>query len=127
MVWPEHFKRAALVSLLMVLACKEFELPTGTSTPPPQGTGGIGGYVFAGSDGNCLVGARIELVDGPRAGEAIQQTACPFGDAYGYYFRDLALNTRVTFRASAPGYKTAEFNALPQIQVRQTNFILNKE
>jgi len=129
MVWPQLFKRAAFVSLLIASACSRgFELPTNPPpTPPSQSTGGIGGYIFAGSVGNCLVGARVELVDGPRAGEAIQQRDCPFGDAYGYYFQDLPLNTRVTFRASAPGYKTAVNNAYPETQVRQTNFTLNKE
>jgi hypothetical protein len=126
MVWPQLFKRAAFVSLLIAMGCnKDFELPT--NPPPPQGTGGIGGYIFAGTDGNCLVGARVELVDGPRAGEVIQQSDCPFGDGYGYYFQNLPLNTRVTFRASAPGYKTAVNNAYPQIRVGQTNFILNRE
>lgn len=72
---------------------KNMNLPTAPSPPtqpPPSQVGGIGGYVFGEADGSCLVPARVEVLDGPRAGQAVQQADCPFGDAYGYDFRDLA-------------------------------------
>ena len=80
-------------------------LPTSPSEPPPttsSAVGGIGGYI-TGSKG-CVV----EVLDGSRAGEAVVQKDCPYGDAYGYSLNDLPLNEQVTIRASAPGYKPAQ-------------------
>ena len=125
--------RTACVLLAMSFAAcsRNVELPTGptTSTEPPSSStvGGIGGYVFAVSDGACLVGARVEVADGPKAGEALVQKDCPFGDAYGYSFNDLPINTLMTIRASAPGYKPVERQMNASVQVGQSNFILPKE
>jgi hypothetical protein len=92
-----------------------------------SGTGGIGGYVFAVADGNCLIGARVEIVGGPGKGSAVQQNDCPFGDLYGYMFWGLPVNQAVTLRVSAPGYKAIEVGRYAASKVFQTNFILNRE
>lgn len=122
---------AILLVVAALIACeKNMNLPTAPSPPtqpPSSQVGGIGGYVFGEADGSCLVPARVEVLDGPRAGEAVQQTDCPFGDAYGYDFRDLPLGQKMTIRASAPGYKSVDKQLYAAVQVYQTNFILMKE
>lgn len=128
------FKQLAILLVVATsIACeKNMNSPTAplppTQNPPAVGgIGGIGGYVFGQADGSCLVPARVEVLDGPRAGEAVQQTDCPFGDAYGYMFRDLPMGQKITIRASAPGYKSVDKQLYAVEQVPQTNFVLMKE
>ena len=71
------------------------------------------GFVFNGDQ--CLIGARVEMIDGPHAGAVSVQTECePWYDSFpGYYFLDLPFGIPVTLRASAKGYTPTEIRAVP--------------
>ena len=123
-----HF--GAAVFILVLTACSgDSYNPTNPqpTIPPPQQFGGIGGYIFGGADGNCLNGARVEILSGPSTGKVIVQRDCPFGDAYGYWFDGLPLGEPVTVRASAQGYKSQEKRLVAVQQVPQMNFVLQSE
>lgn len=118
---------AFLVFLTAAVSCeKGVNSPTAPlppATAPAPTLGGVGGYVVSAS-GACIIGARVQAVDGVRAGETVSQSDCPYGDAYGYWIDDLPIGTTVTIRASAVGFKPQEIQVLPRVQVPQTNFHL---
>lgn len=129
----------AVLILVLAVACSSCELPTSATTgaqPPPAGAqppttyGTIAGFVIDESD-QCVIGARVELINGPRAGTAFVQTVCGFwdyGDDIGYSFHDLPVGMSVTVRATAQGYKPAEMTAAPTNPYSYTNLIvLTKE
>lgn len=96
--------------------------PPPPSPPPvpalPPGTpanASIAGFVIDESD-ECIIGARVELIDGPRAGAVFVQTVCGFwdyGEDIGFSFHDLPVGIPVTVRATANGYKPAERRVIP--------------
>ena len=120
-----HRTAALLVGLLLsVMACNEgptapqqqvpFTPPTATPTPPPAVPQGLGEvYGVAREDqGLCLVGATIEILDGPLAGQRHQQSTgdcVPLsfrdGDEYiAFRFSGFPRDTPVSVQASMPGY-----------------------
>jgi hypothetical protein len=129
----------AIVSVALLSGCKgapEPAAPFVDSTPPvpqpaPQHTGGsIAGFVIDAAE-HCINGARLELIDGPRAGAVIVQGGeCDFwgyGDG-GYSFNVLPLGVPATIRATASGYQSAEVRAVPTNPYSYTTMIvLTKE
>lgn len=88
--------------------------------------GTIAGFVIDESE-ECIVGARVELVDGPKAGAVFVQTVCGFWDYgadIGYSFHDLPAGVLVTVRASAEGYTPAETRAVPSSPYSYTTMIV---
>jgi hypothetical protein len=72
--------------------------------------GSIAGFVIDKSD-ECIIGARVEMIDGPQAGAVFVQTVCGFwdyGEDLGYSFHKLPVGASITLRATAAGYKMAE-------------------
>lgn len=129
----------AIVSVALLSGCKgapEPAAPFVGSTlpvlqPTPQPTGGsIAGFVIDSAE-HCIIGARAELIDGPRAGAVFVQTVCGFwdyGDDLGYSFNDLPLGVPATIRATASGYQSAEVRAVPTNPYSYTTMIvLTKE
>jgi hypothetical protein len=129
----------AVLILVLAVACSRSELPTGPTTatqPPTAGAqptttnGTIAGFVIDESD-QCIIGARVELIDGPRAGVAFVQTVCGFwdyGDDIGYSFHNLPIGMPVTVRATAKGYKPAENRVAATMPYSYTTMIvLTKE
>ena len=85
----------------------------------------IAGFVLDSSD-NCIVGARVELMNGSTASATFTQTVCGFwdyGDDLGFSFHNLAAGVPMTVRASAPGYKTGQIIATPSNPYQYTNYI----
>jgi hypothetical protein len=109
-----------LLSLLVVaMGCQEDRLPTDpggrivpiptpgppTAGPPTaQGGPGIAGVVLGEQDRRCLVGATVELLDGPLAGHHQIQNDCGGHYMLGFRFVGLPPDMPVTVRASMPGY-----------------------
>lgn len=96
-------------------------------TPEPQHNGSIAGFVINQS-GECIVGARVELIDGPQAGAVFAQTYCDvwgYGDDNGYSFHDLPLGN-TTVRATAKGYLDAEITVVPTSSYSYTTMIVLK-
>jgi len=62
----------------------------------------------------CLVGATIEVLDGPQAGQRVQQSSedCASQDgspsAFSFHLKDLPTDAKVRIRASMPGFQSAE-------------------
>jgi len=131
---------SAIVSVALLSGCKgapEPAAPFVDSTPPApaqpasQDTGGsIAGFVIDSAE-HCINGARVELIDGPRAGAVIVQGGeCDFWgyDGDGYAFNDLPLGVPATIRATASGYQSAEVRAVPTNPYSYTTMIvLTKE
>jgi hypothetical protein len=125
----------AIVSLALLSGCKgapEPAAPFVDSTPlagqpASHDTGGsIGGFVIDAAE-HCIDGARLELIDGPRAGAAIVQGGeCDFWDYGddGYSFHDLPLGVPATIRATATGYQSAEVRAVPTNPYSNTTMIV---
>lgn len=127
----------AIVSAALLSGCKgapEPAAPFADSTqflPVPQpapGTalGSIAGFVIDSSD-ECIIGARVEILDGPRAGESFVQTMCGFwdyGDDLGYSFSNLSVGIPVTLRASATGYYSVVQRATPTNPFSYTTMIV---
>lgn len=132
----------ARTSILGGLACAALlggcTLPSESVAPPPDTTtatqpftGGqpnasIAGFVIDQSD-QCIIGARVELIDGPRAGAVFVQTVCGFwdyGEDLGYSFHNLPSGIPVTVRATAEGYKPAEKHAAPTNPYSYTTMIV---
>jgi hypothetical protein len=96
-------------------------------TPPKAGSGhlSIAGFVLDASE-SCIVGARVEVIDGPLKGESFVQTKCGFWDYgadLGYSFNGLP-EQPVTLRATASGYKTAEITVMPTNPYQYTTYIV---
>jgi hypothetical protein len=102
---------AVSLTACMGIGDEDVDMPTGTTSPPPDLTpmaesGRIGGFVYDESH-NCIIGARVEITDGLRAGWATSQGSCSpwdYGDDVGFLFFDLPIALPVTLRASAEGY-----------------------
>lgn len=109
--------RASVVMVLLLLGCNG-NSPTDPAAQPAPPTaaqpGVVWGYVKAPS-GNCLVGAVVEVLDGPRAGDtSTQWDECGnVWDGGAYVFRDLPANTNVRMRASLAGYRSREMTFYP--------------
>jgi len=135
----------ALVCAALLLGCQNAAEPVAqptkptTATPPPtppptpsapSTTGSIAGFVIDKSE-QCIIGARVEMIDGPRAGDVFVQTVCGFwdyGDDLGYSFHDLPLGIPVTVRATAQGYRPADRRVAPTNPYSYTTMIvLTKE
>ena len=102
--------------------------------PPPPGAStaiaSVAGFVIDESD-QCIIGARVELIDGLRAGAVFVQTVCGFwdyGEDLGFSFHDLPSGIPVTLRATAKGYKSADKRVTPTNTYSYTTMIvLTKE
>ncbi len=97
------------------------------SRPLEGGTGhlAIAGFVIDASE-ECIVGARVEVIDGPRAGASFVQTKCGFWDYgadIGYSFQGLP-HQPVLLRATANGYKTADVVGTPAMPYQYTTYIV---
>ena len=100
-------------------------VPAVTPTPQPA-IGSIAGFVIDAFD-ECIIGARVEMIDGPQAGTSFVQTVCGFwdyGDDLGYSFHNLPLGITVTIRATAEGYKSSEISAFATNPYQYTTMIL---
>jgi hypothetical protein len=127
----------ALVCTALLSGCK---LPSESVTPPTDSTAAtppftgapnasIAGFVIDESD-QCIIGARVELIDGPRPGAVFVQTLCGFwdyGDDLGYSFHNLPWGIPVTARATAEGYKPEEKRAVPTNPYSYTTMIVLKK
>lgn len=131
----------AIVSAALLTGCKDAPEPvappvsstplTPVPQPAPQPTGGsIAGFVIDAAE-HCIVGARVELIDGPQAGAVVVQGGeCGFWDYgdVGYSFNDLPLGVPATIRATASGYQSAEVRAVATNPFSYTTMIvLTKE
>jgi hypothetical protein len=95
--------------------------PAGTPLYP----GTVAGFVLTEAD-ECIIGAQVEVVDGPRAGSRVTQTTCGFWDygiENGYAFT-FSSGEAVTFRATAAGYKPAQIRAFPTNPYQYTTYIV---
>jgi hypothetical protein len=105
-------------------------VPFTTGTTGTTSAASLAGFVIDAAE-HCINGARLELIDGPRAGAVIvQEGECDFwgyGDG-GYSFNDLPLGVPATIRATASGYQSAEVRAVPTNPYSYTTMIvLTKE
>lgn len=121
----------------ILCACSETSSSGGPTSPeapaaqPPMSTvGAIAGFVLDESR-DCVIGARIEMVDGPGAGTAFVQTYCHFWgyeSDNGYSFVNLPVGSRITIRASAKGYKASEITAIAANPYQYTtDIVLSRE
>ena len=109
----------AFVLAAIATGCGEDYSPTAPPTVPPTTSGppdppafqkgDILGLVRS-ADQWCLTGASVEIMDGARAGERVEQTAVACaevmdGHFYAFVLRDLPLDQPVTLRASMPGFE----------------------
>jgi hypothetical protein len=97
--------------------------------PTPAGNGQVWGYVQNAS-GDCIIGAVVEVLDGPLAGaKSTQWDVCgPVWDGGAYNFDTLPVNTWVRLRASKEGYRSREmtFYAIRGAS-NPSNFVLERE
>jgi hypothetical protein len=106
----------------VLIGCADASAPIGstyataaTSPLARSATGSIAGFVIDDAE-NCIVGARIEVVDGTQAGSRFTQTMCGFwdyGEDNGFAFHDLTADVPVTITASADGYTSRTIEAMP--------------
>ena len=103
--------------------------PSNTSPPPDIQPGmanvSIAGFVIDESS-QCIIGARVELMDGPKAGVFFVQTECDFwsGGDQGYYFGGLPHGIPVTLRATGTGFKPSDTIVTPtNTQIAPTTMI----
>ncbi len=114
----------AAVCVSLLTGCLELDEPmihpmgpaTPTSPlPSPATRGSIAGFVFD-KFYQCIIGARVEVLDGTQAGAVVVQTICDvwgYGSDNGYLFNDLPIGTAVTIRVTANGYEPVERRADP--------------
>ena len=82
--------------------------PAAPAPPPPAEGASITGFIVDES-GECIIGARVQVVDGPKAGTDYTQTQCDWWElGYGFYFVGLPSAVPMTLRASAAGYRTVD-------------------
>ncbi len=128
----------ALVLAMLVTGCDGASDPaapppepvTWTQPSPGNGSGylAVAGFVIDASEA-CIVGARVEVMDGPRKGESFVQTKCGFWDYgadIGYAFQGLP-HQPVLLRATANGYKTADVVGTPTMPYQYTTYIVMKK
>jgi len=86
-----------------------------SGAPGSAGEGSLWVMVF-GDSGACIAGAKVEVVDGQRLGQSIQQTE-PCSVWWPFYggvlFEGLTPGVEMTIRASAWGYVAQEKTVLP--------------
>jgi hypothetical protein len=125
---------AALAALL--IGCDVASDPAAPPSDPvtwnePYAPGGgssnlsIAGFVIDESE-QCIIGALVQVVDGPRKGASFVQTVCGFwdyGENLGYSFHGLP-GQPVTLRATAEGYRTAEVVGTPTNPFQYRTFII---
>ena len=106
---------------------------TATSQSPAclsiQAWGAVAGFVLNDAD-DCIIGAKVVVVDGMQAGASFTQTVCGFwdyADDIGYSFLKLPIGTPVKLRATAEGYETGEITAFPSNPFQYTTYIRLKE
>lgn len=139
-------RRTSLVCVVVcgvLLACEDTAAPTNPAAvtqpeppaPPPApagpstALGSIAGFVIDDELRDCIIGARVVLVDGPQAGAVFEQTVCGFwdyGDDLGYSFHNLPF-AQHTLRATADGYESAEIRATPSNPFQYTTMIVLKK
>lgn len=103
--------------------------PPAPLAPPAQSGGtSITGLVTAES-GECIIGALVQVVDGPRAGAEYTQTRCFSWDyeEVGFSFSHLPSVVPVTLRASAAGFTTAYATLTPTRSTADAIIVLKKE
>lgn len=100
--------------LLLSLGCsKKLSLPTDPTPPalpPPPSQGGIGhvwGYVTD-EQGRCLVGAVVEIIEGPKTGQRSEEKGCDYDTGIGYELMQLPIGETVKLRATKEGYLPVE-------------------
>lgn len=127
----------ALVLAMLAIGCDGTSDPAAPPIVPtwdepyaPRPSGGglsnlsVAGFVLEASEA-CIIGARVEVMDGPRQGDSFVQTRCGFWDYgadLGYSFNGLPAKP-VTLRATADGYKPAEIVATPTNPYQYTTYI----
>lgn len=114
----------AIVCASFLTGCKDAFEPVAPPTDPTNGS--IAGFVIDESD-QCIIGARVELIDGPQAGAVFVQTVCGFWDYgadLGYSFHDLPFGIPVTVRATAEGYESANRRVAPTNPYSYTTIIV---
>jgi hypothetical protein len=72
--------------------------------------------MVADSNGSCIVGATVQVVQGQQAGSILaQDEPCSYWDyGGGVTFTDLTPNVEMTLRAAAPGYTAQERTVAPK-------------
>ncbi|HUQ18213.1 MAG TPA: carboxypeptidase-like regulatory domain-containing protein [Gemmatimonadaceae bacterium] len=96
---------------------------------PPSTVGSIAGFVYDESH-SCIVGSRVEIMDGPQKGAAYTQTFCDwwgYEEDNGYVFNNLPRSESVTLRATADGYDSAEIRATASNPYSYTTRIMLKK
>jgi len=129
-VWPKRsrFHKLEIVLLLTLLGAVagcSGESPTSPdagNVPPrdvPSQMGHIYGTVWIFDLQGCLVVATIEVLDGPQAGQKVQQSAEDCGrqdgspTVFSFHLKDLPTDATVRIRASMPGFQSAEKSVRP--------------
>ena len=127
----------ALVLVVLLIGCDGTHDPAAPPSgltwdepyaPPTQGGGSsnlsVAGFVIE-ADESCIIGARVEVIDGPRKGASFVQTKCGFWDYgdIGYVFNGLP-GGPVTLRATAEGYRTADKVGTPTNPYQYTTYIV---
>lgn len=85
----------------------------GPPAPTPKRTGIVAGAVFN-EQSLYVLGARVELLDGPRAGAMVlQEAGSSWEEPPGFYFDDLPPLVPTLVRVTASGYKTIELWITP--------------
>jgi hypothetical protein len=130
----------AILSVALLSGCESVSEPvappvSATPTPPApppapytrDTIGAIAGFVID-EDNACIIGARVEVIDGPSAGTAYEQTECGFwdyGDVGFVFYMHVGVPT--TIRATAEGYQSAEARATSRMPFSYTTMIVLKK
>jgi hypothetical protein len=98
--------------------------PAFPNDPPPASVRTFLWGMVVDASGACIVGAKVLVIEGQRAGESLAQTTpCGAWDySNGFYFDDLIPGIPMTLRVSAPGYADMEQKVSPTSGV-QTAFL----
>ena len=114
----------ALLAVIAGCSSDEITQPK-ENVQPPQYFGAVAGFVLSAND-DCIIGAKVVVVDGVRAGASFTQTVCgiwDYGSDLGYSFVNLPIGTPVTLRATADGFTAKEITALPRNPYQYTTYI----
>lgn len=117
---------ASIVVVLLSISCEgDYRLPT--EPPAPAGKAFIWGHVVEES-GVCIVGAVVEIVKGPNAGQKfVQDEPCTVWDSAGFIFDDLPLGVPMTLRATREGFHPQEREVSTYTSGAGTDIVLRKE